>query len=274
MTVYRMIGTGCDRIPLVSDPITLTVAGGIADLRLDNPAAGNSIDPPFARAIRAHAESLHGREDVRVVRLSAAGKAFCVGGDLGFFAGADDRRAALHGLATDLHAGMVALAELDAPVVARVHGVAAGAGMSLVCAADIAIGSPAASFTVAYTGVGLSPDGGSSWLLPRLVGLRRAADLMLTNRRVKAQEALAIGLLTEVVAEDELDTRVDELVARLAAGPTTSYGAVKRLLRESATTGFEAQLRAEADSIAALAASPTGIEGVAAFLEKRPPAFP
>jgi 2-(1,2-epoxy-1,2-dihydrophenyl)acetyl-CoA isomerase len=209
-----------------------------------------------------------------VVRLSAAGKMFSVGGDIGFFAAAADRYAALHALADDLHAGLISLSELDAPVVARVHGTAAGAGMSLVCAADIAIGSPSASFTVAYTGVGLSPDGGSSWLLPRLVGWRRAADLMLTNRRVKADEALAIGLLTEVVPEDELDARVDSVVARLAAGPTASYGAVKRLLRESATTPFAEQLRAEAHSIATLAAAPTGLEGVAAFLEKRPAVYP
>lgn len=256
------------------EPIALTVAGGVADLRLDNPDAGNAIDPAWARAFRAAAQSLRERDDVRVVRLSAAGKMFCVGGDLGFFAGADDRYAALHGLADDLHDGLLALADLDAPVVARVHGAAAGAGMSLVCAADIAIGSPGASFTVAYTGVGLSPDGGSSWLLPRLVGWRRAAELMITNRRVKAEEALAIGLLTELVPDDELDARVDAVVARLAAGPTASFGAVKRLLRDSATAEFGRQLHAEADSIATLAASPTGIEGVAAFLEKRPPAYP
>lgn len=258
----------------MSEPITLTVADGIADLRLANPAAGNSIDPPFAKALRAIAEGLHDRDDVRVVRLSAEGRTFCVGGDLGFFAGAEDRRAALHGLATDLHAAMLALAEHDAPLVARVHGAAAGAGMSLVCAADIAVGGPGASFTVAYGGVGLSPDGGQSWLLPRLVGLRRATELMLTNRRVKAQEAVELGLLTELVADEDLDARVDALVGALATGPTASYGAVKRLLREGATTDLAAQLRAEADSIAALAASPTGVEGVAAFLEKRPPVYP
>lgn len=254
-------------------PISLTVTDGVADLRLDAPDTGNAIDPPWAEAFRDAARSLRDREDVRVVRLSAAGKMFCVGGDLGFFAGAEDRYAALHGLAEDVHAGVIALAALDAPVVARVHGAAAGAGMSLVCAADIAIGSPAASFTVAYTAVGLSPDGGASWLLPRLVGLRRATDLMLTNRRVKAEEALAIGLLTELVPEDELDARVDAVVARLAAGPTASYGAVKRLLRSSATAELEPQLDAEADSIATLAASATGIEGVAAFLEKRRPEY-
>jgi 2-(1,2-epoxy-1,2-dihydrophenyl)acetyl-CoA isomerase len=154
-----------------------------------------------------------------------------------------------------------------------VRGVAAGAGLSLVCASDMAVAAPGASFTVAYTAVGYSPDGGSSWLLPRLVGLRRATELMLTNRRLTADEALALGILTEVVPDESLDERVGQIVGRLATGPTPAFGAVKRLLRSSATSSFEEQLAAEADSIATLAASPVGREGVAAFLEKRPPDF-
>jgi 2-(1,2-epoxy-1,2-dihydrophenyl)acetyl-CoA isomerase len=256
-------------------PLRTEIADGIARLTLATPDTGNSIDPATALALKETAAELAARDDVRVVVLAAEGRFFCVGGNIEFFASADDPRAALHALATDLHDGLLGLAALDAPVIARVHGAAAGAGMSLVCAADIAIGAPGASFTVAYTGIGLSPDGGSSWLLPRIVGRRTAAELMLTNRRVKADEAKALGLLTEVVAsEEELDARVDELAAKLAAGPLAAHGAVKRLLDSSATTGFADQLAAEADSIATLAASPTGVEGAAAFLAKRPPVFP
>lgn len=255
-------------------PLRTEIADGIARLTLATPDTGNSIDPAMALALKETAAELATRDDVRVVVLAAEGRFFCVGGNIEFFASADDPHAALHGLATDLHDGLLGLAALDAPVIARVHGAAAGAGMSLVCAADIAIGGPGASFTVAYTGIGLSPDGGSSWLLPRIVGRRTAAELMLTNRRVKADEAKALGLLTEVVAEDELDARVDELAAKLAAGPVRAHGAVKRLLDSSATSRFADQLAAEADSIATLAASPTGVEGAAAFLAKRPPVFP
>ncbi len=255
-------------------PLRTEIADGIARLTLATPDTGNSIDPAMALALKDTAAELATRDDVRVVVLAAEGRFFCVGGNIEYFASADDPRAALHGLATDLHAGLLGLAALDAPVIARVHGAAAGAGMSLVCAADIAIGGPGASFTVAYTGIGLSPDGGSSWLLPRIVGRRTAAELMLTNRRVKADEAKTLGFLTEVVSEEELDARVDELAAKLAAGPLAAHGAVKRLLDSSATAGFAEQLAAEADSIATLAASPTGVEGAAAFLAKRPPVFP
>ncbi|WP_372791291.1 enoyl-CoA hydratase/isomerase family protein [Paraconexibacter sp.] len=254
--------------------IRLDVTDGIATITLDQPDAGNAIGPDLARELRAAAEGLAERDDVRVVVLRSEGRFFCVGGDIQYFAGADAPEAALHALATDLHGALLALAALDAPVIARVHGAAAGAGMSLVCAADLAIGTPAASFTVAYTAIGLSPDGGSSWLLPRIVGHRVATELMLTNRRVKADEAKELGLLTEVVGDDELDARVAELAAKLAAGPRAAHGAVKRLLAASSRTAFADQLAAEADSISQLAGSPTGIEGAAAFLEKRPPAFP
>jgi len=254
--------------------IRLDVADGIATLTLATPDAGNAIAPESARELRAAANALAERDDVRVVVLTAEGRFFCVGGDIAFFAGADDPHAALHALATDLHEALLALAGLDAPMVARVHAAAAGAGLSLVCAADLAIASPAASFTVAYTAIGLSPDGGSSWLLPRIVGRRVATELMLTNRRVKADEAQALGLVNEVVPEEELDARVAALAAQLASGPLAAHGAVKRLLRTSSQTTFEDQLAAEADSIATLAGSPTGIEGAAAFLAKRPPVFP
>ena len=253
--------------------VTLHVDAGVARLTLARPEAGNALDPALAAQLRAHAAELHERADARVVVLAAEGRAFCVGGDVGFFAGAEDPRAALHALATDLHGALLDLAALDAPVVARVHGVAAGAGMSLVCAADLAVGASSASFTVAYAGVGLSPDGGSSWLLPRLVGHRRAAELMLTNRRLGAEEAAAIGVLTEVVDDAGLDARVEALAAALAAGPTGSYGAIKRLLRTSATADLADQLAREADTIADRAASPEGREGIAAFVAKRRPDF-
>jgi 2-(1,2-epoxy-1,2-dihydrophenyl)acetyl-CoA isomerase len=259
---------------MTTDPVLLDVADGVARLTLASPATGNAIGRDLAAALRRTTESLVDRTDVRAVLLGAEGRAFCVGGDLGYFAAhREDAQPAVQALVDDLHGALLALAALDAPVVARVQGAAAGAGMSLVCVADIAIAGAGASFTVAYTAVGLSPDGGSTWLLPRLVGLRRACELMLTNRRLSAPEALAAGILSEVVPDEHLADRADEVAGRLAAGPTPAFGAVKRLLRASATAGFEDQLRAEGESIAALAAAPSGREGVAAFLEKRPAEF-
>jgi 2-(1,2-epoxy-1,2-dihydrophenyl)acetyl-CoA isomerase len=252
---------------------SLTVTDGVAELRLDAPQTGNALGPQLSAELREHAQALQGRDDVRAVLLSASGKAFCVGGDIRHFASAADPEAALHAVAGDLHAALLALTQLDAPVVARVQGAAAGAGLSLVCAADVAIASTSASFTSAYTRIGLSPDGGQSWLLPRLIGLRRATDMLLNNPRVDAAEALRIGLVTEVVDDNALDARVHAVVAALADGPTPAFGATKRLLRASSTATFEEQLSAEADTIAGLAASPVGREGVAAFLGKRPPEF-
>ncbi|MCK9249316.1 MAG: enoyl-CoA hydratase-related protein [Solirubrobacteraceae bacterium] len=256
------------------EPILLEVADGIARLTLDRPDAGNAIDPPWASTLRRHAEALAARDDVRVVLLTARGRAFCVGGALGYFAESGDGVGdALHALASELHAGILALQALDAPLVVAVGGAAAGAGLSLVAAADLVVASPAAKFAAAYTGAGLSPDGGQSWFLPRVVGLRRATEMLLTNRRLGADEALEWGLVNRVVPADELDAAAGELARTLAAGPTAAYGATRRLLRDGAAARVADQLDAEADAIAANGAHPDGREGVAAFLAKRAPTF-
>lgn len=253
--------------------VSLAVVDGVARLWLERPDAGNSVGPDLAGALADAAASLVGRNDVHVVVLGAAGRAFCVGGDLGYFASADDPSKAIHALADQVHAAERSLAALDAPVVARVQGAAAGIGLSLVCAADIVVAGASASFTAAYGAVGLSPDGGQSWTLPRLVGTRRAAELILTNRRVKADEAAAIGLITEAVPDEALDERVAAIVAQLRASSLPALGAAKRLLAASAVRPFDDHLEAEAESIADLAAGADGREGVAAFLAKRKPAF-
>lgn len=204
----------------------LTVSGdGVADLRIAGP-----IDLDWAQAWRGHLRDLRARDDVRVVLLRSEDRFFCPGGDLAWMSAQEDAEAAVGRLAAVLHEGLLDLAALDAPVVARVHGAAAGAGLSLVLAADLAIAGASATFTMAYTGVGLSPDGGSSWLLPRLVGRRRALEIYLTNPRMDAATAAQHGIVTRTVPDEQLDAEVDALVAQLAAGPTASYGAVRRLV--------------------------------------------
>jgi 2-(1,2-epoxy-1,2-dihydrophenyl)acetyl-CoA isomerase len=253
--------------------VTLDVGGdGVAHLRIDAPP-GNAISPAVVGALNEQAVALAQRDDVRVVVLATAGRTFCVGGDIGHFAAAADPLATVRELAAEFHAALLALAELDAPIVTRVQGAAAGGGLSLALAGDLVIAGASASFSAAYTRIGLSPDGGMSWRLPRLVGAGRAAELMLTNRRVSAEEAERISLVSQVVPDEELDARVGALAAALADGPAPAQAAVRRLLASSATATFEEQLEREAESIARLAASPQGREGVAAFLEKRPPDF-
>jgi 2-(1,2-epoxy-1,2-dihydrophenyl)acetyl-CoA isomerase len=254
--------------------VELSVDAGVARLTLARPEAGNAIDPSLVTGLRAHAESLADRPDVRVVLLSGRGANFCVGGDLAYFSTlGDDVEVALLRLADDFHAGIAALRGLDAPVIAVVRGAAAGGGLSLACASDLVLAAESARFTMAYTRAGLSPDGGSSWFLPRVVGFRLATEMLLTNRLLSAAEAKAAGIVTEVIPDDELDAAAVELAARLAAGPTAAFGSVKRLLQASATTTLAEQLDAEAREIARNAALPDGREGVMAFLEKRQAQF-
>jgi len=163
---------------MANDEIELSVEDGLATLTLTRPDAGNAINRSFVSLLRAHAESLHHRADVRVVVLRSTGRNFCVGGDLRYFSGLADIEPEILSLATDFHAGIYALRELDAPVLAGVQGAAAGGGLALACACDLVLAAESASFTMAYTGAGLSPDGGSSWFLtqpPRVLApVRRA----------------------------------------------------------------------------------------------------
>jgi 2-(1,2-epoxy-1,2-dihydrophenyl)acetyl-CoA isomerase len=255
------------------EAVELDVSAGVARITLNRPDNGNAINLALCTALRAHAESLTGRDDVRAVILAGSGPRFCVGGDLAYFQRLDDIEAALIDLATEFHAGIDALRRLDAPVIAAVRGSAAGGGLSLVCACDLAIGAESSKYTMAYTTAGLSPDGGSSWFLPRIVGWRIATEMMLTNRILTAAEANELGILNSVAADDQLEAAVDQLAAKLAAGATGAYGTVKRLLRESTDNTLERQLEAEARAIAANAASADGREGVGAFLAKRAPRF-
>jgi len=158
-------------------------------------------------------------------------------------------------------------------LIVAVNGVAAGAGLSMVALGDYSLAVKAAKFTMAYTGAGLAPDGGSTYLLPRLIGDRRAREMMLTNRVLSADEALAWGLLNEVVEAEELMDKAEKTAHKLATGPTQAYGAVKALLLSSAHNSLETQMELESRAISALSAGEDGQEGINAFLEKRKPEF-
>jgi 2-(1,2-epoxy-1,2-dihydrophenyl)acetyl-CoA isomerase len=254
--------------------IHLEIRESIAFLSLARPDAANTMNLEFGREFLAAAFAIEAAPNVRAVVLTGQGKNFCFGGDLkGMVASGTDVRAYLTELTTNLHAGMALLARLDAPVVAAVNGTAAGAGLGLVLAADLAIAARSAKFAPAYTGVGLTPDAGCTFLLPRAVGYKRAMELLLTNRVLDAQQALDWGLVNQVVEDERLAETAAALAARLAAGPAGAFGAVKRLLAE-AEPGFESQLARESRSIAARGMTAEGREGIAAFLEKRAPRYP
>jgi 2-(1,2-epoxy-1,2-dihydrophenyl)acetyl-CoA isomerase len=258
----------------MSDPVLLEVRDGIAHLTLNRPDAANGIDLALARALLARVEELPARPDARVVLLTGAGSRFCAGGDLKeFVMHLDDGEAHLRAVTAPLHAAVSLLVDGALPVVAAVQGSAAGAGMGLVGAADLVVAAASAKFVMAYTGVGLTPDGGSSWFLPRLVGTRRALELALTNRVLGAAEALEWGLVTSVVPDDELLDEGLELAARLAEGPTGAYAGARRLLRAASGASLDEQLAAEVEEIASAVTASDGREGITAFAEKRSPRF-
>jgi 2-(1,2-epoxy-1,2-dihydrophenyl)acetyl-CoA isomerase len=252
------------------ETLLFDVGDHVARVTLNRPDAGNAMNALMMRELRDVAIRCDEDPEIRAVLITGAGKMFCAGGDLRAFAKeGDELPAYLKGITNDLHGAVSRLCRMDAPVVSAVKGVAAGAGFSLACAADMVIAAESARFTVAYAGVGLSPDGSCSFFLPRLIGLRRTQELMLTRRILRASEALDWNLVTRVVPDEALEAESSELAAQLAAGPTRAFGNAKRLLLRSSGDHLESQMEQEARCIADAARSADGKEGIAAFLEKR-----
>lgn len=258
----------------MSEPVTVKVRDGVAAVRLCRPERGNAIDLATARGLLAAAHRCR-RADVRAIVLSGAGRSFCVGGDLREFSVLPGDALAGHLLAvTDaLHGALRCFAALDAPLIAAVQGAVAGAGVGIAAAADLTVAAADATFVLAYTGIGYSPDAGATWSLPRLVGPKRALDLLLTNRPVGAAEAAEIGLVSRVVAAGDLTAEAERLAAGLASGATAAIGATRRLVAAGLSAGRDPHLDREAEALAAAAVSAEGREGVAAFLAKRPARF-
>ena len=259
---------------MASDPILYEVRDGVAHVTLNRPDAANAFDLEVVRAFHRIMIDCDKNPAVRAVLLTGAGRMFSAGGDLKFFLEAGDRVASvLAEMTAGLHAGIAVMNRMDPPVVIAVNGMAAGGGMSLAMTGDVVFAGEGARFTMAYTAAGLSPDGSSSWFLPRLAGFRRAKELALTNRMLSAREALEIGIVDRVTSDETLLEEAGKQARAFADGPTGAYGAVKRLMIESLQNGLETQMELESRGIAARAASPDGREGVGAFAEKRKPRF-
>jgi 2-(1,2-epoxy-1,2-dihydrophenyl)acetyl-CoA isomerase len=244
---------------------------GAAWILLDRPESGNAVDLAFVDELWACVRQAR-RADVGVIVLASTGTAFCVGGDLRAFAAADPLPELVEDLADGLHRAISELHRLDAVVVAVVQGTVAGAGIALAAAADIVLASESSTFTLAYTRVGLSPDGGSSLLVASL-GLHRALQLALLNPTLTAEQARAAGLVAEVHADEGFTVAAQAIVDRLVAGSRGAQVAAKRLLRGQAHVAPETAMRLETRSIAAAAGTTDAREGIDAFLAKRPPRF-
>ena len=258
----------------MTDPVLLTREGAVARLTLNRAEAGNAIDPAMAKALREAAILCAEDSAIRCVVLRASGRIFCAGGDIGAFSSQLNNLGALtRTLTADLHAAMAIFARMEKPLVTAVNGPAAGAGFSMALAGDLVLAGQSAVFAPAYGAIGLSPDGGASWLLPKLVGLRRAQEMLLLGQRLTAEQALAERMVTRLCPDDTLHAEADELAARVAGGAVRAWGRTRSLLLESFTATLPEQLDAEARFIAQSGNDPEAREGIGAFLAKRKPDF-
>ena len=256
---------------MTTTPLLITRQGAIVTLQFNRPEAMNALDVATARALLAAVQDIAGDASVRAVLLKGAGRAFVAGGDLALLA-ADPVQGARE-LLGPLNEALLLLQNLDAPVIAQVHGAAAGAGLSLMLMCDFVLAAEGTKFNLAYINLGTSCDVGASWALPRLVGLRRALEIAMLGETFGADEALRLGLVNRVLPAAELEAAAQAFAERLAAGPTIAYGHMRRLLRAGLDNDLAAQLQAEARSFEACAQTADMKGGIDAFLAKRKPQF-
>ena len=258
----------------MTDFVLYSVSDGVATITLNRPQVMNALDARMIVELRAACERAEHDAHARAVVLRGAGPAFLAGGDVAFFRANLARMPALvREGGPELNHAILALRRAPKPILASVHGAVAGAGVSLMAAADLAIAAEGTKFTVAYSRIGASPDGGATHFLPRLAGARKALELMLLSDAFDAQTALKLGLVNWVTGAEQLGSETEAIARRLALGPTAAFGEIKRLVNESHDQSLAAQLEAETEAFARCAGTHDFAEGVAAFVEKRKPAF-
>ncbi len=263
---------------MTDDPILLARKGSIATLTLNRPESLNALDLAMMDALVGRAVTLAADDSVRCVVIQGAGRHFMAGGDIRTFAAKLDappaqRKQDFARIVQRVHTAIEAIYRMPHPVIAAVHGAVAGFGLSLMCACDLAVAAESSYFTSAYRHIGLTPDGGTTYALPRIVGVKKAMEIVLLGERFGVDEALRIGLINRAVPETELATTVEKLAEALASGPALALQNGKRLINESLSRSLSAQLDAEAASFGACSATSDFVEGISAFLDKRNPRF-
>ncbi len=260
------------------DTILSSHAHGVTTLTLNRPKVLNTLNPAMASALNEAIKQVSEDNHVRCVVIRGAGGNFMAGGDIGYFheclpLPADERAARVGEIITVIHAAIRNLREMPKPVIAAVEGACAGFGVSLMAACDLAVATQSAIFSLAYSRLGVSPDGGSTYALPRMMGTKNALALALLADRFDAEDAYRIGLINEVAEDDGLDASVSQLCARLVAGPPRALGRTKALINRSFQSSLEEQLAAEEASFIESVRGSEFEEGVRAFVEKRKPDF-
>ncbi len=258
----------------MSHSVLYSVEDGVATITFNRPAVMNALDADMIRAFRTACEQAAGDAAVRVIVLRGAGPGFVAGGDVTMFR---DNVAAMATLvpelAAELHHGILALRRAPQPVIAAVHGAVAGAGFSIMLACDLVLAAAGTQFSMAYSRIGTSPDGGATWFLPRLTGYQKAMELMLLADTVDAETLQGLGVVNQVIVADQLSAGVGKLARRLAAGPARAYAETKALANSALHDGLAAHLDAEALAFARCAATADFAEGVTAFADKRKARF-
>lgn len=250
--------------------LTLERDGALAILTLNRPDAANGLSPEMGAELIDAANAIAADRGVRAMILTATGRFFSAGGDVKSMAAmGDNAPVGIKRMADDLHRALSTLARMRAPVICAVNGVAAGAGFSMAICGDLVVAAESAAFTMAYSKAGLSADGSSTYYLPRLIGLRKAQELMYTNRMLTSAEALDWGLINSVVADDDLMDAARQMAKQVMAGSPDSNAAMKQLLLTSYANAVETQMELESHGISNCAATPNGQEGIAAFIGKR-----
>lgn len=251
---------------------------GVSTLTLNRPRAMNSLNSAMTRALVATMQQAAADTTVRVLIVQGAGEHFMAGGDIKEFSesiatSGNDRKQHFIDMIHFIHSAVEIMQRMEVITVAKVHGACAGFGMSLAIGCDLTIASDDAYFATAYKAIGLTPDGGQSYFLPRLIGMKKAMELTLLSERIKADEAQRLGFVNRVVARSDLDATVDKIAAQIASSARGSMSGAKRLINTSLTHTLSEQLNAEAESFSSCAAKPDFVEGISAFIEKRPAQF-
>ncbi|WP_416897394.1 MAG: enoyl-CoA hydratase/isomerase family protein [Minwuia sp.] len=253
--------------------MSFEVDGNVAVATFNRPDAANALNLEMSEDLFDVAVRCDEDPAIRAVVFTGAGKMFSAGGDIAFFGKQDSLPAMVKKMTLFLHGAISRLNRMDPPVICAVNGTAAGAGFSFAAQGDIVMAAESAKFTSAYSRLGVSPDGSSSYFVPRRIGTKRALDLMLTNRVLSAEEARDWGLVDYVHPDAALMDETMKLAHALAAGPTKAYGRIKNLIHESLNETLESQMERETVGIAEGMRSADGQEGIAAFLAKRKPEF-
>ncbi|WP_431026968.1 enoyl-CoA hydratase/isomerase family protein [Lysinibacillus sp. LZ02] len=253
--------------------VLFEVQDHVAIITLNSPETGNAVGLEVAEEIFDIAIHCSENPDIRAVVITGAGPAFSVGGNLKSFAADAELGALIKKVTAYFHQTISFFKKMNKPLIGAINGVAAGGGMSLALACDLIYCSENARFVMAYNKIGFSPDGGGSYFLPRIVGLRRAFELLYTNRELTAEEAKEWGIVNQILPQQELLPFVVELAKQMAQGPMEAYGTTKQLLYHSFQESLDTQMALESNYLAARASSAEGREGVCAFLEKRQPRF-